>query len=249
MRFLLSIHDVWPGNYLLVAEYLEQLRAQGARHFALLVVPFYHGQKKMEAEGDFLAWLHQESRAGTEIFLHGYYHLMPERVPGAIFKGRRSAWGRWINQAMVNGEAEFCGLGNTDKLELLQNGLATFEKCQLLPLGIVAPTWFGLSPTASLGSLKVRILESRFFIFNLENQARKFAPPLAWNQSIKDEPSLVGGRIWLQTLLRLPLIKIALHPGDLKAVETSRILDQVLKSGEGIHYGQLFSDKPGTGMP
>ena len=64
MRFLLAIHDVWPGNFPLVAGYVEVLRSLGARRIALLAVPSFHGAPLMDANAEFLAWLRAESALG-----------------------------------------------------------------------------------------------------------------------------------------------------------------------------------------
>src|SRR6187549_3804509 len=110
MRFLLSIHDVWPGNADLVSDYLARLRSLGARKAALLVVPAYHGRTGMEEDPGFLAWLRRENAEGTELFLHGYRHKMSELMSEpADGRGpdsrrpeiRRSAWGRFVNRKLV----------------------------------------------------------------------------------------------------------------------------------------------------
>ncbi len=240
MRFLLSIHDVWPGNHSLVVGYLQRLRSLGAVQPALLVVPNYHERAAMNQNAEFLAWLRQEAEMGTEIFLHGYRHWMPERAEGAAFKGHRNNWGQWINRHWVQDEAEFCGLSDNEKTRLLKLGLAAFQQASLTCVGFIAPTWHG-SPKKSILRLQgIKIQETRFFIKHLDSLRERFAPPLAWTPSEMGKAKLIGGQAWLKLLMHLPLIKVAIHPGDMDSSETLRILEGVCASGSWSSYRELF---------
>ena len=240
MRFLLSIHDVWPGNFPLVSGYLDRLRSLGAGRAALLIVPDFHGKSPIGQSGDFLAWLHEEASAGTEIFLHGFRHWMPELSEGADFKGKRSGWGRWVNRNLVDQEAEFSGLARPDQERLLTLGRTSFRECGIEPVGFVAPTWHGSPTVTALRNHGIRIRETRFRIENLESGASRFAPPLAWDLSRGGDPALFGGGAWLRTLLRLPLIKVAIHPGDFSGAGAERVLERVVAHGTASTYKGLF---------
>lgn len=240
MRFLLSIHDVWPGNFPLVADYLQRLRSLGNVQTALLVVPNYHGQSPMDQNEEFLAWLRGESTLGTEIFLHGYRHWMPELAEGGDFKGQRSAWGRWMNKHWVQQEAEFCGLSDREKNRLLKMGLAAFQQTDIPCAGFVAPTWHGRPGRSVLRAQEINILETRFFINHLETRQQRFAPPLAWGLAERGQAKLIGGAWWLHLLLKQPLIKVAIHPGDMDVTETLRILEKVFATGKSSSYRELF---------
>src|SRR5690606_36307353 len=180
MRFLLSIHDVWPGNAPLVAEYLVRLRSLGARKAALLVVPAYHGSKPMDGHGDFMAWLRDETAAGTELFLHGYRHRTAESLAGASARaaGARSAYGRWVNRVLVGQEAEFVGLAEPERESLLDLGMECFGRAGLKPAGFVAPTWHGSPPAGSLRARGLGLLETRFSVIRSRDGALRRALPL-----------------------------------------------------------------------
>ena len=256
MRFLLSIHDIWPGNYLEVAENLTRLRRIKKAPIALLVVPKYHDQMPIQDHDDFIHWIKSESELGSEIFLHGYRHLMPEKVEGEEFKGRRTAWGKWINKKWVNEEAEFCGLDSETSGKLLGLGCEAFKslmkkenqnrsqiqsqnKNEMIPLaGFVAPTWHGAPSILQLKNQDIVIFEKRFSIHHLKSGQKVFAPPIAWN--FDKENSLFGGNLWLKIAQALPLIKIALHPPDFHSEETWKTLEKILHSGEGAAYRTLF---------
>ena len=244
MRFLLSIHDVWPGNAALVSEYLARLRSLGATRTALLVVPAYHGRTAMEADPGFLAWLRRESAAGTELFLHGYHHKMSELVPdGHELESRRGIWGRFVNRKLVDQEAEFCGLHAVDRERLLDLGLSAWNRTGLPVSGFVAPTWHGAPPRTAMRERGLGLWESRFRIHRLADGQSRFAPPLAWDLSRSDgSPHVFGGETWLRMLTSLPLIKIAIHPGDFAGdgKRTEAVLARVFAAGANIAYADVF---------
>lgn len=244
MRFLLSIHDVWPGNAALASEYLARLRSLGARKTALLVVPAYHGRACMDAEPQFLAWLREESAAGTELFLHGYRHMASEHAPGGHGPvSRRNGWGRFVNRALVGQEAEFCGLPAEEREHLLDLGLSAWTRTGLPVSGFVAPTWHGAPPVSAMRERKLGLWESRFRIHRLLDGASRFAPPLAWDSSRPDDPRLSGGEAWLRLLTSLPLLKIAIHPGDFAGdgKRTEAVLARVFAAGTNIAYADAFA--------
>jgi len=260
MRFLLSIHDVWPGNVPLVSGYLARLRSLGAARVALLVVPAYHGRATMEADPEFLAWLRDEQGRGSELFLHGYHHKMVESVPGSPMSGgippaegesgsvaspgrnRRNAWGRFVNRRLVDQEAEFCGLPEADSERLLDLGLASWTRTGLPMTGFVAPTWHGSPAVRHLRDRQLGLWETRFHVQRLADGETRFAPPLAWDLSAPDgEPRLVGGNLWRKFATSLPLMKVAIHPGDFEGKGTEAVLRRVFAAGTSIAYADIFS--------
>lgn len=249
MRFLLSIHDVWPGNFPLVAGYLARLRSLGAQRIALLVVPAFHGQPPMDGSQEFTAWLKEESASGTELFLHGYHHWMIELAEGAAYRGRRSPYGRWVNRNLVAQEAEFSGLPSVEAERLLDLGLASWARAGLPLAGFVAPTWHGSPPRAALRGRGLGLWETRFRVHRLADGKSRFVPPLAWDLSKGNRgPELFGGGAWLRALIRLPTLKVAIHPGDLEGRGTVKVIETVFASGTNISYGGLFGSDP-SGAP
>ena len=238
MRFLLSIHDVWPGNMRVVEDHLRILKGLGTSRVALLVVPLYHGKSPVDRETEFQAWLRAKQSEGSEILLHGYRHLVSERVPGAGAV-RRSRWGRWVNRRLVAGEAEFSGLREAEREALLAAGARTLSRAGFPARGFVAPTWHGAPSSRALAGSGIQLWESRFFLHHLPSGRRRFVPPLAWSPANR-EARLQGGEPWLRALLRLPLIKVALHPGDLDSPSVVPVLAKVAAAGREIDYASVF---------
>lgn len=246
MRFLLALHDVWPGNRALAAGYLARLRALGARRLALLAVPAFHGAPEMDGDPAFIAWLKEEHARGTELFLHGYHHWMGELALGTAFGARRSAWGRFVNRTLVDREAEFSGLPGPAKARLLADGLETWRRTGLPLSGFVAPTWHGAPDPERMRAGGIALWETRFRLHHLPTSRARFVPPLAWGRPAPSaEPRLMGGEAWLAALLRLPLMKVALHPGDFDSAGTEKTLARVFAAGSNIGYGEVFQGAEG----
>jgi predicted deacetylase len=245
MRFLLALHDVWPGNFPQAADYLARLRSLGARRIALLVVPAYHGDAPMHGSAEFLAWLREESGRGTELFLHGYHHRIAEHIAGGsavgdAFRARRNAWGRFINRFVAN-EAEFAGLPRAAQAGILSAGMAVWRHTGLPLAGFVAPTWHGAPAASRLRSEGIPLWETRFRLHHPSTSRSRFVPPLAWGRAPdSSEPRLLGGEPWLAALLRAPLVKVALHPGDLESRGTESQLSRVFAAGENLAYAEVF---------
>jgi uncharacterized protein len=239
MRFLLAIHDVWPGNFPLVAGYLARLRSLGARRCALLAVPAYHGAPPMDGHAEFMAWLREESVRGTELFLHGYHHWMGE-LAGA--NAPRSLWGRFVNRRLVEREAEFCGLPRAERARIFGAGMEVWRRAGLPLSGFVAPTWHGAPAREEMRAAGIALWETRFRLAHLPTGRAAFVPPLAWGRSRSNgDITLTGGEAWRRASLRMPLLKVALHPGDLDAgTGAEGVLARLFPAGENVGYAEVF---------
>lgn len=241
MRYLLSIHDVWPGNVSLVEDHWRRLRSLGMGSAALLVVPEYHGARSIHADREFLAWLESKRAEGSEILLHGFRHRMAEAVSGASLTRRRSTWGRWVN-ARENREAEFCGLARADRESLLARGAEAFALAGLPLSGFVAPTWHGAPPRRALEAAGFGLWETRVRLQDLHSGKARFAPPLAWTKA-GNGAVLFGGNAWLNVARKLPLIKVAIHPGDMESEGIFAELETIRSAGMPIPYAAVFEKK------
>ena len=217
----------------------------------MLVVPAFHGGARMDESPAFLAWLREESGRGTELFLHGYYHWMAELAEVASPGNRpahRSSWGRFVNRKLVAQEAEFSGIPPAESARLLGLGLESWDRTGLPMAGFVAPTWHGAPSQRLLREKGLAILETRFRIKRLSDGKSRFAPPLAWDLSAADgQPRLFGGTAWLNAMTTVPLMKVAIHPGDFEGRNTETVLKRVFVAGENVAYADIFDPEVFSG--
>jgi predicted deacetylase len=191
----------------------------------------------MDANAELIAWLREESARGTELFLHGHRHLMGE---GA----RRNAWGRFVNRHLVEREAEFCGLPRVERARLLGAGMEVWRRTGLPLSGFVAPTWHGAPAREDLRAAGIALWETRFGLVHLPTGSRAFVPPLAWGRSRAGELTLTGGKAWLAAMLRMPLLKVALHPGDFESGGAEGVVAPLFSAGGNVGYAEVFGGRP-----
>jgi predicted deacetylase len=204
----------------------------------------------MDGSAEFTAWLREEAGRGTELFLHGYYHWMGELAEGGNFHGRRNAWGRFVNRRLVDREAEFSGLPRAVQARILADGLAVWKRTGLPLTGFVAPTWHGSPAPAQLREAGIGLWETRLRLHDLKAGRSRFVPPLAWNLGTPTgEPKLFGGKAWLSAMLRIPLMKVALHPGDFEGKGTEQALEKVFAAGRNVGYDGVFAGNRADSAP
>src|SRR5690606_12291132 len=166
-------------------------------------------------------------------------HRTAESLAGASARaaGARSADGRWVNRVLVGQEAEFCGLAEPERGSLLDLGMECFGRAGLKPAGFVAPTWHGSPPAGSLRARGLGLLETRFSVIRSGDGALRRALPLTWTPACGGrEPAPTGGAAWLKASLRAPLVKVAVHPGDMAGSGAEKVLEMVMARGENIGY-------------
>ena len=247
-RILVSIHDVWPGNFAQVDRELEWLRHRSVMASALMVVPCYHGKRPIEEEPAFLEWIKGQMGSGIEIFGHGYRHLRSESFGEPV---KRAWWGSGINRTMQN-EAEFAGLSPKEADVLIHKSLGHFRKAGLLINGWVFPTWWGRIPRNISWPATCRFFDSRFVVTNLPQNQNHWAPALTFGVLPKEPkggfasggqqnpPFAYGGKFWQHYLMRAGLIRIALHPGDLDQTKVQEQVEFLLQKGKAVSYENVL---------
>jgi hypothetical protein len=134
-------------------------------------------------------------------------------------------------------------------LRVLQLGLESWGRTGLPLAGFVAPTWHGSPPAAALREYGLGLWETRFRLHRLSDGESRFAPPIAWDLSSPEAPRLFGGGLWLNGLKRLPLIKVAIHPGDFEGPGTLPVLERVFAAGSSIAYTDAFGSRAAVRPP
>ena len=217
---VVSFHDLAPHSQRPCQELLTQLSRLGVPQASLLVVPRWHEMESIRNRPFFHRWLLSLAEAGHEICLHGLTH-QASRDEFHQIDGERA-------EAKVREGSELlCGLG-----------------CP--PRGFVPPGW-RLSPAAR------EVLRRRGFVYavtlrhlDLLQENRRIAAPAVvfdardlWHRGI----SPLVGRIRFAASRQAPILRIAVHPGDLYEPVVRRTLVALLREALAdrvpVTYGEL----------
>lgn len=242
-RLLASIHDVTPFHL----ERLERLvplveDIVGKGKFALLAVPDFHGEGRLDHHKDFARRLRGWADDGCDIFLHGFTH----RDESA----HESIGARLRASGLTAGEGEFSGLSYYDASRKLNDGRKMVEDIIGRPVtGFVAPAWL-YSP----GSLRAiahqgfALCEDHFKIWDPQTQKIYSKGPVVTYASRSPTrllSSLAWSRIATVALSRASTVRLAVHPHDVDAgelvAEISRALRVFSRSHLPSSYLQLQS--------
>jgi hypothetical protein len=235
-RFLVSIHDVSPAFEPEIAELWAACSSFGIVP-ALLVVPDWHGHWPLESRPGFVTWLHWLVARGAEILLHGERH----DVVGA----RRSfgAWWRGLGRAAAEGE--FLALRWPAALAKLDRGVERLRRLGFGPIGFVPPAWLARPEVhRAVWSVGLRCSEDAAAVYLARGEWLR-APAVRW--SARNRWRALGSAVVAEGRWRVqrrePLIRIALHPGDVHDSATWTSLRAALRRWSGIgtpiRYGDL----------
>ncbi|MBN1944112.1 MAG: polysaccharide deacetylase family protein [Bradymonadales bacterium] len=230
---LVSIHDVSPVFAERIEKLLDLLRDAGISPGSLLIVPDYHGRGSWGGSPAFVERIRQLADSGWELVLHGFTH----REEHAAFK--RTLGERLAARHLTDREGEFLSLDGQEIRRRLQTGRAlveaTFGKC---PQGFVAPAWLRTEELDEyLRESGFLYTEGHLFLEQLATGRKIFSPVLAW--ASRTPGRLLASRVWARLatpwLTRLPVARVALHPGDtthetlLASIRTT--LDRLTRAG------------------
>ena len=223
MKLIVAIHDVTPAFSHQVETLWDICTSRGIMP-ALFVVPSWHGQWQIEEDARFCGWLRRCASQGAEIFLHGERHdeVGSDRV----------VWDSLRALGRTDREGEFLGLPRTAARNRIARGLRRLRSVGLQPVGFVAPAWL-----ASRGSREaveesgLRFSEDETAIHLLGRDTRLKAPVIRWSaRSLFRAHASVAVAASARVLLNDPLIRIALHPRDIRSAPVRRSLLRTLDS-------------------
>lgn len=235
MSLLVSIHDVTPAFRTEVERLDAMCRRRGLTP-ALLVVPDWHGAWPLERHPEFVGWLRFRASAGAEIILHGERHDevgLPRRLGDHL-----RAFGR------TDGEGEFLTLGYGVALERIVRGRDRLRALGLDPLGFVPPAWLCREVThRAVAAAGLRFSEDEAGLHIFPAGATVAAPALRWSARsgwrAHGSALVASARWWLQRAR--PLMRLALHPADLRHPATARSVERSLDAWCGAHPQVLYS--------
>lgn len=211
---VVSLHDVSPKTRTACETILAELAALGLHHCSLLVVPDHHGAGNFLEDKGFCEWLQKQSQAGHEIVIHGYYHLRSRRT----MEGLRTIFATRVYTA---DEGEFYDLDKAMALKLVTRAQEEFAQIGLKPDGFIAPAWM-LGPEAA-EAIKEHGCEYTTHLGDIEDlrSGKKYnSQSLVWSvRSLWRRVVSLGWNAFLYRFLSSnPLLRISIHPVDLKYV-------------------------------
>ena len=243
MSLLASIHDVTPAH----AAAVERLWAACARHGvapALAVVPQWHGEVAVESDAGFLAWLRARVAAGAEVLLHGERHDEVGTERRALDHLR--ALGRTAR------EGEFLTLDEGAARERIERGVARLRAIGLPPVGFLPPAWlaregahraaFAAGLAVSEDDRSVRVAPGRSL------------PSPVWRWSartpLRARLSCFVAEVRWTAYRDAPLVRVALHPGDLADERCVASIERALARLASRHRAVRYADlAPRAALP
>lgn len=209
---LASIHDVGPKFEAQVDTLADRLSGllDGPR-FAMLVVPDHWDEAPLASAPAFARKLRGWSDAGVEMFLHGWRHRDDQVHAGRLARARA--------QHMTAGEGEFLGLARAEARRRMQAGRAVVEDAIGGPVaGFIAPAWlYGDGARAALVDEEFALAEDHLRVWQ-PGSGRILArgPVVTWASRSRGRiaSSLAFAAIAPVVLAPLPVVRIAVHPGD-----------------------------------
>ena len=208
---VVSIHDVSPHTRAECEEIFAQLRELGLKSCSWLVVPDHHHRGHFLDDPDFCAWLCALEDADNEIVIHGYHHERARR-------GADSLLDRFLTRIYTADEGEFYDLERTRALELVAQAQADFLQLGLRPEGFIAPAWL-LSAAAeeALHAAGIQYTTRLREVRDLPSGRSYASQSLVWSTRSwwRRALSLLWNRALFRRLTDNPLLRVAIHPGDL----------------------------------
>jgi len=238
-RYLIvSFHDLTPHSQSGCRQFLEDLIQLGIHRISLLVVPQWHGEACITENSEFVAWLRSLAEMGHEICLHGYTHQADQIGGGPI--------AQVVSRFYTAQEGEFYSIGSTEAEAKLTAGMDALRTARLPFVGFTAPAWL-------LSARACEVLRKFGFVYTtylqhvefLQENRRIYAPTLvfsvrsAWRRWI----SIRWVRFWFHWNRKTPVLRLAVHPGDLKYPfirdTIFRLAQKALKTRTEATYAQL----------
>jgi predicted deacetylase len=218
-----SIHDVSPSTWPQCETLLKAIHEVADIPVTLLVVPAYHHLAVGDST-DYEGLLLNRLQAGDELALHGYTHLDEGSAP--------TGWRDWYARRIYTQcEGEFSVLGCAEAKQRLQWGLEWFAERGWPVQGFVAPAWLlgeGAWQALRESSFDYTTTISRFYF--LPQRRSLFAPSLVYSARSRWGSALsrVGNSVSAQAMRGAPLVRLGLHPADVRHPATLRHMQRLL---------------------
>jgi predicted deacetylase len=211
-RLLIAIHDVAPcfeaeveALRTLLLRFLPESRV------AMLVVPNHWGNAPIVPGSPFARRLRRWADAGSEMFVHGWFHRDSTRHAGRVDRFKASR--------MTDREGEFLGLERSEAMQRMEAGSDLIEEVTgRPPAGFVAPAWlYGPGALDAARRLHVPLCEDHFKVWQpASGRVLARGPVISW--ASRSRPRIAASRaaalLLRHALAAAPVVRVAVHPGD-----------------------------------
>lgn len=207
----------------------------------MLVVPNYWGSAPLVPGSAFAGRLREHAATGTEMFVHGFFHR----------DGRQHR--HWITrlkaQHLTAGEGEFLGLTENECRRRMDDARELIEEIiDARVAGFVAPAWlYGEGAIAALARSGFELAEDHWRVWcPTSNKTLARSPVITWASRSPGRiaSSLAAVPVLEVTLRFAPVVRVAVHPGDIREpalVESiHRTLDALLQYRRPARYRELL---------
>jgi predicted deacetylase len=234
---LASIHDVSPRFESEVDRLMDLLAPHASGAVAMLVVPNHWGDAPIVPGSPFAARLRRWAEAGTEIFLHGYFHR-----DQAVHS---SAADRMRARFMTAGEGEFLGLSRDDAAARIAEGRALLEQVIGRSIdGFIAPAWlYGEGALSALAECGIPIAEDHMRVWSpATGRELAHGPVITW--ASRTRLRLASSLLAAAALRHAPMkvLRIGVHPPDCRHPALVRSIEATFRKAARNRRVGRYSD-------
>lgn len=213
--FILSLHDVAPHSWPLYQSFLQELRCPDSLISTLLVVPDFHYLHPAERSPAFCRAMAERQAAGDELVLHGWSHTDDGPAPVGP--------GQWLRRRVLTHEGEFSALDEASAYARIRDGLALCRRQDWRISGFVPPGWLSNEPSRrAIRDAGFEYRTDAGAMYRLADGERLPLPTVVMSSRSS------WRRRWFERLNRArlrrfeqrPVIRLALHPVDLRHQES-----------------------------
>lgn len=201
----------------------------------LLVIPDWHGVAPVERDPAFGEWVCARAAEGAEIFLHGERH---DEV------GLPRTWRDHLRAAgRTNREGEFLTLDYAGARDRIDRGIERLRTLGLEPMGFVPPAWLARGEThEAVRDAGLLVSEDDGSVYIHRSGRRVASPVMRWSArtAFRSVASVVGERLRWTLHRNAPVMRMALHPGDLERAACERSVERAMDSWLSVRAQSFY---------